>query len=103
VERAFSITDNVVIKIPTNIDYYMIPFILKTCVGGHTWSKKKFSLKIEEYYTNEILEYVLLYFGNTAQITLQEEIDVLTKYITPNPENLSHKQAIRNCVDRHGI
>jgi len=76
-ERAFSISDNVVIKIPTNIDYFTIPFVLRTCIGIHKWNKKKFSMKIEEFYTNEILEYVLLYFGNTAQITQQEEYDFL--------------------------
>ena len=103
IKNSFEISPNVVISVPIGIEYFRLPDIIKNCVGRRMFDEGNFSMEIEEIYNNEVLEQVFLYFGNTAQITLQEEIDVLTKYITPNPENLSHKQAIRNCVDRHGI
>ena len=80
-QRAFEISDSVVIKVPTNMDYFMIPEILKSCTDAKTWANKKFSVEIEEIYINEVLENVFLYFGKTAQITLEEEIKFLKKLI----------------------
>ena len=61
-------TDNVVIKVPI-FDYFTLPDVIKHCVGNNEWNEGKFSVEIEEIYVNEILEHVVLYFGNTANVS----------------------------------
>jgi len=56
------------LKIPKNIDYNLIPDIIKNCVGEKKWRFNKYSVEIEEIYMNEILNYVILYFGKPARI-----------------------------------